>query len=488
MSEITALEPPLEVPRPRRTPSVGGTLLSGAILLLFAGWMTWVHITQPRIDAVAAPEEALALVVSRGMDLNEGLRRISAWERRLHQLISADGSDDLKQAIAWYEELAERSDDPKVDAHLAILYGEAGNTDRVGKLTAAWTGDGGMLAVLAPIVNTAYLGGVDADEDAERDGLREALVDGWFRDRLALAWATRVGDASLRAEANQSLETSARTLLGRARALAAMNVTMVGAGVVALVAIWRRRHRPGALTVGRAALPPPWPGKLGVIVLIRGGAGAALVIVVLLFLSGLFGSWFDLDHPMLEAITWPLMYVPLLLLVQNFLLAPAGIGFRDALGLRLVPGAGPRVVMIGVALVAAGALFTTLITLGGSRLHLTSHWSEWFDEELAFGDPLAVVASLAGAVVFAPLFEEIVFRGILFATLRRGMGAGPAIVTSGVVFAFAHGYGALGFVDVLWSGVLWAWAFERTGSVLPGMMAHALTNLMVSVTVLTLLR
>ncbi len=132
--------------------------------------MTWVHLTQPRIDAVAAPEEALALVVSRGMDLNEGLRRISPWERRLHQLISADGSDDLKQAIAWYEELAERSDDPKVDAHLAILYGEAGNTDRVGKLTAAWTGDGGMLAVLAPIVNTAYLGGVDAEEDAERDG------------------------------------------------------------------------------------------------------------------------------------------------------------------------------------------------------------------------------------------------------------------------------------------------------------------------------
>jgi membrane protease YdiL (CAAX protease family) len=126
--------------------------------------------------------------------------------------------------------------------------------------------------------------------------------------------------------------------------------------------------------------------------------------------------------------------------------------------------------------------------LGGNRLHLTSHWSEWFDEELAFGGTGAVAASLAGAIVFAPVFEEIVFRGILFATLRRRMGAGLAMVTSGLIFAFAHGYGALGFVDVLWSGVLWAWAFERTGSVLPGMMAHALTNLLVSVTVLALLR
>ena len=131
MSDVTVLEPPLDAPRARRPPSLGGTLLSGVVLLLFAGWMTWVHLTQPRIEAVAAPEEALALVVSRGMDLDEGLRQISPWERRLHQLISADGSDDLKQAIAWYEELAERSVDPSVDVHLAILYGEAGDT-------AAW--------------------------------------------------------------------------------------------------------------------------------------------------------------------------------------------------------------------------------------------------------------------------------------------------------------------------------------------------------------
>lgn len=488
MSDVTALEPTLEVPRAGRPPSLLVTLLSGVVLLLFAGWMAWVHLTQPRIETVAEPEEALALVVSRGMDLNEGLRRTSPWERRLHQLVSADGSEDLKQAIAWYEELAERSLDPSVDAHLAILYAETGDTTRVDKLTSTWTGRGGMLAVLAPIIHTAYLGAVDTDEDAERAGLRESLPEGWFADRLALAWATRVGDASLRSEASLSLETRARRLLVRARALAVMNIALIAVGVVALIVVWRRRRRPGALAVGRAALPPSWPGTLGLIVLIRGGAGAALVIVALLFVSGLLGPWFDLDHPMLEAITWPLMYVPLLLLVRRYLLAPVGIGFRDALGLRLVPGGGRRLVLVGVALVAAGALLTTLLTLGGSRLHLTSHWSEWFDEQLAFGDGVAVAASLAGAVVFAPLFEEVVFRGILFATLRRGMGAGAAIAASALVFAIAHGYGALGFADVLWSGVLWAWAFEKTGSVLPGMMAHAVSNLMVSITVLALLR
>jgi membrane protease YdiL (CAAX protease family) len=46
----------------------------------------------------------------------------------------------------------------------------------------------------------------------------------------------------------------------------------------------------------------------------------------------------------------------------------------------------------------------------------------------------------------------------------------------------------VGFLDVASSGMLWAWAFERTRSILPGIAAHALTNLLVTATVLALLR
>jgi hypothetical protein len=342
--------------------------------------------------------------------------------------------------------------------------------------------------VLAPIVNTAYVGAEDTDDEAERAGLLESLPGGWFADRLTLAWATRVGDASLRTQASLALEARARRLLWRARLLAVISAVVAVAGVIALIAVWRRRRQAEALAVGRALMPPSWPGMLGMVVLIRGGAGAALIIVSLSFVSGLLGPWFDPNHPVLDTITWPLMYVPLLLLARRYLWAPLGTGMRAALGLRLVPGGGRRLILVSVALAAAGALLPTLLTLGGARLHLTSHWSEWFDEDLAFGGATAIAASLAGAVVLAPFFEEVVFRGLLFATLRRGMRASVAIVASAAIFAVAHGYGTLGLADVLWSGMLWAWAFERTGSVLPGMVAHALTNLLVSVTVLTLLR
>ena len=37
-------------------------------------------------------------------------------------------------------------------------------------------------------------------------------------------------------------------------------------------------------------------------------------------------------------------------------------------------------------------------------------------------------------------------------------------------------------------GVLWAWIYEKTGSILPGILAHAINNLLVCLAVMALLR
>ncbi|HZS12025.1 MAG TPA: CPBP family intramembrane glutamic endopeptidase, partial [Nitrospirales bacterium] len=101
----------------------------------------------------------------------------------------------------------------------------------------------------------------------------------------------------------------------------------------------------------------------------------------------------------------------------------------------------------------------------------------------------AVVAvALVEFVVFAPLFEELTFRGLVYGTLRRRFGVGAAALISAVIFAAVHGYGILGFASVLSSGLLWAWIYEQTGSLWPNILAHALNNLLVCVTVMWLLR
>jgi uncharacterized protein len=61
-------------------------------------------------------------------------------------------------------------------------------------------------------------------------------------------------------------------------------------------------------------------------------------------------------------------------------------------------------------------------------------------------------------------------------------------VLSATVFAVAHGYGVLGFAAVFWSGLLWAWAYERTGSLWPSIGLHAADNLMATLAVIVVLR
>ena len=80
------------------------------------------------------------------------------------------------------------------------------------------------------------------------------------------------------------------------------------------------------------------------------------------------------------------------------------------------------------------------------------------------------------------------FRGILYGTLRLRFGPGVSTLVSAGIFALAHGYGAVGFASVLMSGVLWAVAYERTRSLLPGILAHAANNVQATAIVLATLR
>ncbi|HXH81449.1 MAG TPA: CPBP family intramembrane glutamic endopeptidase, partial [Candidatus Tectomicrobia bacterium] len=175
------------------------------------------------------------------------------------------------------------------------------------------------------------------------------------------------------------------------------------------------------------------------------------------------------------------------------LLAPAG-GLDTAFGLRPSPGRGRAAARATLALVAGGVVIDLVVALVEAD-RFVPHWTEWFDPDLAFGSSSTIAASLVSGVVVAPVFEEIVFRGLLYGSLRRLGGPSPTMrawlpagLASALVFALAHGYGVGGFTSVLLSGLLWTWAYERTRSLLPGIVAHAVNNAIVSVTLLLLLR
>lgn len=86
--------------------------------------------------------------------------------------------------------------------------------------------------------------------------------------------------------------------------------------------------------------------------------------------------------------------------------------------------------------------------------------------------PVALLIAIA-----APIAEEIFFRGMLFGGLRRRLSTIPSALISALVFGGLHATSGISAVPVLIIfGFVLALLYERTGSLLPGMVAHALNN------------
>ena len=451
------------------------------MLATFVALVMRLHSGESRLAAVAEPERALALLVGRTMDVETALTAAPAWERRLYALTLSDPARELDQAIAWYEELADYSLAPSVDLRLAILRGEAGRRGPLERALAEWAARGDPLATYAEVVSAAYLDADDVEADAVEDAAG-TLGPGWFADMVALRLAARFDEPALAATARRSIAARAGPLLWRLRALTLVDLALLAAGTVALVAL--RRRPPEARLAATAPLPPPWPLGAGLATLVRGGAISA--IALLLVLTG--NQWLAERPALAEALDAPIMYVPVVLLAWRMLLVPAGAAFTGVFGLRPRPGGWRPVLLTAMVLVGAGVVLDAGLALGGGWLQLDSHWAEWFDSDLAWGPMAAVVVTLAATVVLAPVFEEIIFRGLLYGSLRARFGVAPSIIVSALVFAVAHGYGAAGFASVFFSGALWAWSYERTRSVLPAIAAHMANNASVGITLLWLLR
>ncbi|MHC1479292.1 CPBP family intramembrane glutamic endopeptidase [Frateuria aurantia] len=158
----------------------------------------------------------------------------------------------------------------------------------------------------------------------------------------------------------------------------------------------------------------------------------------------------------------------------------------DAQGLGFVP-ASWRQCLLG-ALVGL-----TVIPLLGS----------WITDLLAHGDPITeqidVLITNAGrwarlpmvvlTITLVPLVEETLFRGVLLSALRSRCSRGVAIGITSAAFAVAH----LGSFDYQWYALpalgLFALALAelrvRTGSIWPGVLAHACNNLLAIIAILS---
>ena len=86
------------------------------------------------------------------------------------------------------------------------------------------------------------------------------------------------------------------------------------------------------------------------------------------------------------------------------------------------------------------------------------------------------IAGILNACIFAPIGEEIGFRGIILGgLLKTRCRPWIAILVSAIIFASFHGFGA-NFVTAMLFGILAGWLYWRTGSIIPGIIIHTTNN------------
>ena len=147
----------------------------------------------------------------------------------------------------------------------------------------------------------------------------------------------------------------------------------------------------------------------------------------------------------------------------------AGVSLRPLLGLvppRSWPSAlGLSLLVLVATFVAAGAL-RPLGDAGEEQGLLPEGW-----------DSSRAAPFLANAVlivVFAPLIEELTFRGLGYSLLAR-FGPAVAIGVTGLLFGAVHGL-VIGLPLLVFFGAGLAWLRYRTGSLYPCILLHAVFN------------
>lgn len=132
--------------------------------------------------------------------------------------------------------------------------------------------------------------------------------------------------------------------------------------------------------------------------------------------------------------------------------------------------------LIAAALAGGAALLPTSVLAGlSARIHpVDPQWIAFTLDHLP-SSGLGIAVAAVTTVVAAPLAEELVFRGLIYRLARRTWGVWPAAVVSSLAFGLIHGepWFLFGLVAL---GLVLAYLYETTGSLLAPVIAHGLHN------------
>ncbi|MDI9635608.1 CPBP family intramembrane metalloprotease [Kamptonema cortianum] len=169
-----------------------------------------------------------------------------------------------------------------------------------------------------------------------------------------------------------------------------------------------------------------------------------------------------------------------MLLLLPFLLSARIFGVTTSLTRLIIGRKSSWMKWFGIAFLAYAANFVVAVPLAAMMNVLLKDLPTPSHEavEMLAGSPnlTTILSMIFLAAVFAPIIEEVMFRGQLYPAMKRFMPIGVAVVLQGVIFAVIHPQGPILWPALAIVGVTAAILSEETGSLVPAILMHALHN------------
>jgi uncharacterized protein len=90
--------------------------------------------------------------------------------------------------------------------------------------------------------------------------------------------------------------------------------------------------------------------------------------------------------------------------------------------------------------------------------------------------PINFLIAFVSAAIISPIYEEIFYRGFLYRFLRGKFGIAISLFISSFIFMIVHipTFNTLPVNFV--GGLIFAWTYEKSGSIIPAILIHSLFN------------
>jgi uncharacterized protein len=432
----------------------------------------------PALSHLSWPGFAVVRVYDHELDLASARETNAPGASMLARLPGESLAETRSEATAAFEELlgywsslppeeadlVNEQERSHVRAHLVILLAEEGRSEQARRHLAELEGGDTESRRFASLVRAAYpeLGLVALPDHAFE--AVPLLGWGWAARRVILRLQARgIEPAVFGLPSDSSADLPA--LLQRSAGALSAQLTLILMGLGGGLYLWLDRKF-GRIASGFTVAP--WPAATVFGVLVRGLVYGIALSSAIYALAAL--EW-SVDA---DALAWLLGPIPFLYLVHRYLVPPQT--WQDRFGLSIPPRFAVPLLLMALAIAAAAVAGEILVVLVGREFGFPIPWTDTVlgPELFATGTEYALLAF--SVVLWGPFMEEVCFRGLVYSTLRSWLPRGSAVLGSAALFAVCHPYSEVGLIAVGWTGVLLAIAYERTGSILPGWIAHAAIN------------